>query len=136
MGTSYVSGVAALYLESNPAATPAEVSAALVNFATNDVITGLDVSSPNKLLYSMSYLATSAPTSTSAAPTAAPTTEGTLQIIPTKMHPLVTLGVDLLAWCSAARVLRLVRWIERASSEDGCVHVGGRARMGFFSASY
>mmetsp|Transcript_23388 Transcript_23388/g.44612 ORF Transcript_23388/g.44612 Transcript_23388/m.44612 type:complete len:583 (-) Transcript_23388:555-2303(-) len=75
VGTSYVSGVAALYLESSPAATPAEVMAALVNFATKDVITGLDVSSPNKLLYSMSYLATSAPTSTSAAPTAAPTTE-------------------------------------------------------------
>jgi len=55
-GTSFASpnaaGVAALYLEMNPGATPAEVQAALVNNASSGVIYNLGNTSPNLLLFS------------------------------------------------------------------------------------
>jgi subtilisin family serine protease len=53
-GTSFaaphVSGTAALYLTAHPGASPATVAAALVNGATNNVLTGVGTGSPNKLL--------------------------------------------------------------------------------------
>lgn len=53
-GTSFaaphVSGAAALYLTAHPGATPAAVGAALVDGATNNVLTGVGTGSPNKLL--------------------------------------------------------------------------------------
>lgn len=53
-GTSFaaphVSGAAALYLTAHPGASPATVGAALVNGATNGVLTGIGSGSPNKLL--------------------------------------------------------------------------------------
>ena len=52
MASPHVTGVAALYLASNSAATPATVTANIVDNATSGVITGLDAASPNKLLYS------------------------------------------------------------------------------------
>jgi subtilisin family serine protease len=60
MAAPHVAGVAALYLANNPTASPAQVSAAIVNAATSGVITGLDAASPNKLLYS--WVDTTAPT--------------------------------------------------------------------------
>jgi subtilisin family serine protease len=53
MSAPHVTGVAALYLEANPTATPAQVAAALVNNATNGAIIapiGL-TGTPNKLIY-------------------------------------------------------------------------------------
>jgi subtilisin family serine protease len=56
MGTSmaapFVGGVAALYLEDVPDASPAEVAAAIVDVATQDRISLTDDRSPNRLLYS------------------------------------------------------------------------------------
>ena len=51
MATPHVAGVAALYLERNPGATPQQVRDAIVSSATSNVVTGAGTSSPNKLLY-------------------------------------------------------------------------------------
>ena len=50
MASPHVAGAAALVLGANPAFTPQQVRDALVNNATNGVVTGLP-SGPNKLLY-------------------------------------------------------------------------------------
>ncbi|MFJ5775965.1 S8 family peptidase [Streptomyces sp. NPDC093094] len=51
MATPHVAGAAALYLSGNPTATPAQVSTALVNAATPNVVTSPGSGSPNRLLY-------------------------------------------------------------------------------------
>ncbi|MFF2851817.1 S8 family peptidase [Streptomyces sp. NPDC058001] len=50
MATPHVAGAAAVYLAGHTTATPAQVSTALVNGATNGVVTGPGTGSPNKLL--------------------------------------------------------------------------------------
>ncbi|MFD5147679.1 S8 family peptidase [Streptomyces sp. NPDC058401] len=50
MATPHVVGAAALYLAANPGATPAQVSTALVNAATPNVVTSPGTGSPNLLL--------------------------------------------------------------------------------------
>jgi subtilisin family serine protease len=52
MATPHVVGVAALYLEKNPTATPAQVMNAITSTATVGVLTGLPAGTPNRLLYS------------------------------------------------------------------------------------
>jgi serine protease len=52
MATPHVAGVAALYLASNPTATPDTVHTAVVNNATQNRLTGVGTGSPNRLLYS------------------------------------------------------------------------------------
>jgi subtilisin family serine protease len=52
MSSPHVTGVAALYLQANPTATPAQVSAALVQNATSGAITGIPSGTPNRLLFS------------------------------------------------------------------------------------
>ena len=52
MATPHVVGVAALYLQANPLATPAQVGAALTANATPGKIPGLPAGTPNLLLYS------------------------------------------------------------------------------------
>jgi subtilisin family serine protease len=51
MATPHVAGAAALYLAAHSAATPAEVSAAIVNSATPGVVVSPGSGSPNRLLY-------------------------------------------------------------------------------------
>src|SRR6266540_3932607 len=53
MATPHVAGVAALYLQSNPAAAPATVRDAIVASATTGVVTNPGTGSPNRLLYSL-----------------------------------------------------------------------------------
>jgi hypothetical protein len=53
MAAPHVAGVAALYLQSNPGASPAGVSAAIVNNATDGRVSDPGPGSPNKLLYSL-----------------------------------------------------------------------------------
>ena len=53
MSSPHVCGAAALYLEANPTATPAAVSAGLVAAATTGVITSLPSGTANRLLYSL-----------------------------------------------------------------------------------
>src|SRR2546425_7080103 len=67
MATPHVTGVAALFLETNPGASPATVTAAIVNGSTLNKVTNPGSGSPNKLLYS---LLTGAPPPT---PTPTPT---------------------------------------------------------------
>src|SRR6185369_8317613 len=64
-------GVAALFLETNPTASPATVTAAIVNGATLNHVTGAGTGSPNRLLFS---LLTGAPPPT---PTPTPPPTGT-----------------------------------------------------------
>ncbi|MGH3648495.1 MAG: S8 family peptidase [Micromonosporaceae bacterium] len=53
MATPHVAGVAALYLTSNPGASPAQVSDALVSGGTPGVVGNAGRKSPNVLLYSL-----------------------------------------------------------------------------------
>ncbi|MGK0618218.1 S8 family peptidase [Meiothermus cerbereus] len=52
MATPHVAGVAALYLQSNPSASPATVRNAIVDNATSGVVSNAGRRSPNLLLYS------------------------------------------------------------------------------------
>ena len=67
MATPHVAGVAALFLETNPTASPATVTAAIINSATLNHVSNPGTGSPNRLLFS---LLTSAPPPT---PTPTPT---------------------------------------------------------------
>lgn len=76
MASPHVAGAAALYVELHPDAAPAEVAAALVENATNGVLTDVGRDSPNKLLYvgDAPNLPTPEPTATATPrPTATPT---------------------------------------------------------------
>ena len=53
MATPHVAGAAALYLQSNPSATPAAVRDPLVNTATPGKVTSPGTGSPNRLLYTL-----------------------------------------------------------------------------------
>jgi hypothetical protein len=48
-----VTGVAALFLETNPSASPATVAAAIINSSTLNHVTGAGTGSPNRLLFSL-----------------------------------------------------------------------------------
>jgi subtilisin family serine protease len=67
MATPHVTGVAALFLETNPTASPATVTAAIVNSSTPNKVSNAGTGSPNRLLFS---LLTSGPNPT---PTPTPT---------------------------------------------------------------
>ena len=53
MASPHVAGVAALYLEKNPSASPSAVAGAIVGNATTGRLTGTGTGSPNLLLYSL-----------------------------------------------------------------------------------
>jgi subtilisin family serine protease len=59
--TPHVSGVAALYLEVNPGATPAQVSSALTGNATANKLSNMKTGSPNLMLFSQLATASTAP---------------------------------------------------------------------------
>ncbi len=67
MATPHVTGVAALFLETNPSASPATVAAAIINSSTLNHVSNAGTGSPNRLLFS---LLTSGPPPT---PTPTPT---------------------------------------------------------------
>jgi subtilisin family serine protease len=52
MASPHVAGVAALFLASNPSATPAQVTTAIINASTPNKVTSPGTGSPNRLLYS------------------------------------------------------------------------------------
>jgi subtilisin family serine protease len=51
MATPHTTGVAALYLESNPTATPQQVRDALFNNATQGIVSSAGTGTPNRLLF-------------------------------------------------------------------------------------
>ena len=53
MASPHVAGVAALFLETNPAATPSQVTAAIINGSTLNKVTNPGTGSPNRLLFSL-----------------------------------------------------------------------------------
>lgn len=53
MASPHVAGVAALYLSQSPSATPAQVTAAVLNAATPNKVTDARAGSPNRLLYTV-----------------------------------------------------------------------------------
>jgi subtilisin family serine protease len=53
MATPHVTGVAALFLETNPTASPSTVTAAIINGSTPNKVTSAGTGSPNRLLYSL-----------------------------------------------------------------------------------
>jgi subtilisin family serine protease len=55
MASPHVCGVAALYKQANPSASPTTIRNALVNNATTNVITNVGSGSPNRLLYSLFF---------------------------------------------------------------------------------
>jgi subtilisin family serine protease len=71
MASPHVAGVAALFLETNPTASPATVTAAIINNSTPNKVTNAGTGSPNRLLFS---LLTAGPTPTPT-PTPAPGAE-------------------------------------------------------------
>jgi subtilisin family serine protease len=79
MATPHVAGVAALFLESNPGASPATVASAIINGSTLNHVTGAGTGSPNRLLYS---LLTGGPGPTpTPTPTPSPTPGGGSQLL-------------------------------------------------------
>jgi subtilisin family serine protease len=69
MASPHVAGAAALYLQANPTASPAQVTAALVGSATSGALSGVPAGTPNLLLYTGSLPPATAP---APAPTPAP----------------------------------------------------------------
>jgi len=53
MATPHVTGVAALFLETNPTASPATVTAAIIDGSTQNHVTSAGTGSPNRLLFSL-----------------------------------------------------------------------------------
>ncbi|HUQ48775.1 MAG TPA: S8 family serine peptidase [Gemmatimonadaceae bacterium] len=71
MAAPHVAGIAALYLQANPSATPAQVTAAVLGAGTSGVMTGVSVGSPNLLAHVVATAAVSEPVA-APAPTAPP----------------------------------------------------------------
>jgi PKD repeat protein len=69
MATPHVAGAAALYLQSNPSATPAQVHAAILGATTTGVVKSPGTGSANRLLYTAGFSAGGG-TPTNAAPVA------------------------------------------------------------------
>ena len=55
MASPHVAGVAALYKQANPSASPTTIRNAIVNNATANVVTNPGTGSPNRLLYSLFF---------------------------------------------------------------------------------
>ncbi|HEX5709278.1 MAG TPA: S8 family peptidase [Pyrinomonadaceae bacterium] len=53
MASPHAAGVAALYLQNNPSASPATVNNQIITTSTTNVLTGIGTGSPNRLLYSL-----------------------------------------------------------------------------------
>jgi len=80
MATPHVTGTAALFLQANPTATPAQVASALATNATAGVIASAGTGSPNRLLYELFIGApadATPPTVSLTAPAAGATVSGT-----------------------------------------------------------
>ncbi|WP_010148035.1 S8 family serine peptidase [Serinicoccus profundi] len=62
MASPHVAGAVALYLQSNPSASPAQVATAVTSASTTGQLTGIGTGSPNRLLYTPGLQGGSTPT--------------------------------------------------------------------------
>jgi len=83
MASPHVAGVAALYLQGSPSASPATVADNIIAAATNGVVSSPGTGSPNRLLYNVvGTPPTPTPTPTGTPPTATPTFTPTSTPVP------------------------------------------------------
>jgi hypothetical protein len=83
MATPHVAGALALYLQTNPEASPATATQALINNSTPNKVTGAGTGSPNRLLYSLFGGApgdTTPPTTSITSPAIGATVSGTTTV--------------------------------------------------------
>ncbi|HUP31586.1 MAG TPA: S8 family serine peptidase [Gaiellaceae bacterium] len=84
MASPHVAGAIALYLETNPSASPSTVTQALIDNATTGVVTSPGSGSPNRLLYTLFGSApppdTSPPTTSITSPSDGATVSGTITV--------------------------------------------------------
>jgi hypothetical protein len=82
MASPHVAGAIALYLQTNPGASPATVTQALVNNATTGVVSNPGSGSPNRLLYSLFGGGgdTTPPTTSITSPANGSTVSGTITV--------------------------------------------------------
>jgi hypothetical protein len=84
MASPHVAGAIALYLQTNPGASPATVTQALVNTATTGVVTSPGSGSPNRLLYTLGGGGgggdTTPPTTSLTSPANGATVSGTITV--------------------------------------------------------
>jgi subtilisin family serine protease len=82
MASPHVAGAIALYLQTNPGASPATVTQALVNTATTGVVTSPGSGSPNRLLYTLGFGGgdTTPPTTSITSPANGATVSGTITV--------------------------------------------------------
>jgi subtilisin family serine protease len=99
MATPHVVGVAALYLQNDPAATPATVSAAIDGNATTGKVTGAGTGSPNRLLY-MGFIGGSSPP---------PPPPASISLAATKGSKVKSQTSISLAWTGASGSVRITR---------------------------
>jgi serine protease len=106
MASPHVAGVVALYLESNPSASPATVASAINNNATLNKVTSAGSGSPNRLLYSLFSGSTPTPTPTpdptpTSTPTPSPTPSPSLSLS-VRAYKVQGLQKADLTWSGAA----------------------------------
>jgi subtilisin family serine protease len=77
MASPHVAGLAALYLEGNPLASPSTVSSAIVSMASSDLLTDVGLGSPNKMMFTLFSGSTPPPSTPTPTPTPAPTASPT-----------------------------------------------------------
>ena len=94
MASPHVAGAAALLLQSDPTATPAQIATQIVNSATPDVITGLAVGSPNLVLYTGAALVSPNPVAPSV-PTSLTAVGGVAQSLLSWNAPTLSGGADV-----------------------------------------
>jgi aqualysin 1 len=82
MASPHAAGVAALYLQGAPGASPATVGSAIINNASTGRLSGIGSGSPNRLLYSL-FGSTPAPTATPVPATATPVPPTATPVPPT-----------------------------------------------------
>jgi subtilisin family serine protease len=98
MASPHVAGAIALYLETNPGASPSTVTQALVNNSTTGVVTNPGSGSPNRLLYSLFGGGggdTTPPTTSITSPANGATVSGTITVSATASDNVGVTRVEL-----------------------------------------
>ncbi len=93
MASPHVAGVAAMYLSSNPSATPAQVTSTLLNAATRGIVTNPGASTQNLLIHSASFAP--APPGVPGAPTGLRAVAGNQMVALAWIPPSFNGGADI-----------------------------------------